>query len=60
MAGAGSATNRQKLRSLGGQLTAAVELYKDGRITFSPMLGFVHSRATTDAFAESGPARTSR
>lgn len=54
VAGAGSATNRQKLRSFGGQLTAAVELYKDGRITFSPMLGFVHGRATTDAFTESG------
>ena len=54
LAGAGSATNRQKLRSLGGQLTASVELYKDGRISFSPTLGFVHGRATTNAFTETG------
>jgi hypothetical protein len=53
--GASSAASRQKLRSLGGQLTASVELYKDGRLSFSPTLGFVHGRSTTDALTESGP-----
>lgn len=54
-AGATSSVSRQKLRSLGGQLTASVELYKDGRLCFSPTLGFVHGRSTTNAFTESGP-----
>jgi hypothetical protein len=54
-AGANSSASRQKLRSLGGQLSASVELYKDGRLSFSPTLGFVHGRSTTNAFTESGP-----
>lgn len=51
---AGSAVSHHPLRSLGGQITAAVELHKDGRLTVSPTLGFVQGRSTTAAFAEAG------
>lgn len=50
----GSTANDQTLRSLSGQLTASLELYKEGRLTFSPLLGFVQGRSTSDAFAEAG------
>jgi autotransporter-associated beta strand protein len=50
----GSASGAQKLRSFGGQLTASAEIYKDGRLTVSPTLGFVQGRSTTSAFAEAG------
>ena len=50
----GSVSGAQGLRSFGGQLTAALELYKDGRVTFSPTVGYVQGRATTAAFAETG------
>lgn len=50
----GSTANDQTLRSLSGQLTASLELYKEGRLTFSPLVGFVQGRSTSDAFAEAG------
>ncbi len=50
----GSITQDASLRSLGGQLTAAVQLYKQGRLTFSPTLGYVVGRSTAAAFTESG------
>jgi hypothetical protein len=50
----GSTTNDQALRALSGQLTACLELYKEGRLTFSPLLGFVQGRSTSAAFAEAG------
>jgi hypothetical protein len=49
-----SAVSARKVRALGGQLTIAVEAYKDGRLTFSPTLGFVQGRSTSAAFAEAG------
>ena len=50
----GSTSGSQNLRSLGGQLTGSVELYKNDRLSFSPTLGYVLGRSTTDAFTESG------
>lgn len=50
----GSTANDQTIRALSGQLTASLELYKEGRLTFSPLLGFVQGRSTSDAFAEAG------
>jgi len=49
-----STSGQRKVRSVGGQLTAAVELYKDGRLTVSPTLGFVQGRSTANAFNEAG------
>jgi outer membrane autotransporter protein len=50
----GSTANDQKLRSLSGQLTASIELYKDARLSFSPLIGYVQGRSTSDAFSETG------
>jgi len=50
----GSMAQGASLRSLGGQLTAAVQLYKQGRLTFSPTLGYVVGHSTAAAFTESG------
>jgi len=50
----GSTANDQRLQSLSGQLTASLELYKEGRLNLSPLLGFVQGRSTSDAFAEAG------
>lgn len=49
-----STSGQRKVRSVGGQLTASAEIYKDGRLTVSPTLGFVQGRSTTSAFAEAG------
>jgi len=50
----GSTSGSQNLRSLGGQLTGSVELFKNDRLSFSPTLGYVLGRSTMDAFTESG------
>jgi len=52
--GDGSSVAHRPLRSLGGQVTIAMEAFKDGRLTFSPTLGFVQGRSTAAAFAEAG------
>jgi outer membrane autotransporter protein len=50
----GSVVHDQALRSLSGQLTASVEVYRDGRLSCAPLLGFVQGRSTSAAFAEAG------
>lgn len=50
----GAVAHDQALRSLSGQLTASVEVYREGRLSCTPLLGFVQGRSTSAAFAEAG------